>query len=118
MKAAQIVEAVVAVRRRLIDRGYCPDAVAHAIQRVGLRVLDGGMGKVQQTRRLQRDLYPGLTPRYVAPGERCVVVPSYPGRENEYWAQIAQYQAQGFTISEGQAVTYACPPGQSPMEVF
>ncbi len=123
MNATRIADAVTSVRRRLIDSGYCGDAVDHAITRVGLRrVLDGGgLGKVHQTRRVERDLYQGLAPRPVMPGERCLVLPNYPGQENAASAEISRFQNQGYVVTsvqpyKGHTVIYACPPGQVPHE--
>lgn len=121
MTAKGITDALVDVRRRLVDRGYCADAVERAMQRVAIRATEAGLGKVHQTRRLERDLYPGLAPRPVAAGDRCFTVPSYPGQENAYQAQVAQFAAQGLTVTsvepyKGHQVTYVCPPGQTPRE--
>lgn len=112
-------KAAVQVHRQLVQRGMDPgDASVLVLRAIDRLLVDGGMGKSAQTRRLDRT---GLPPRYVSPAERCVRFDQDPANEESSSIQIRQYQDQGWNVSriepyKGQVIWYACPPGQVPME--
>jgi len=118
-------KAILDLHRDLVREGWRSD-VARAIvgRAAGLTILQtqgSGLGKVQQTRRLKRDLYPGLTPRWQNPTSQCRTIPVYPGQENQMLAETQQLQAQGYSLTEvesypGHRLIYACPSGQYPGE--
>jgi len=83
-----------------------------------------GFGKIQPTRRVQRDLIPGLAPRPVVAGEQCVRITAPPGREEEAYVQANEYRDRGWNVMEiaptagypSVRAFWACPPGQMPRE--
>jgi hypothetical protein len=113
--------------RELVERGFRPGAAREltlgAAQRA-LDVLQAGMGKMQPTRRLQRELDPTIPPRLVMAGEQCQHIQEVPGAEEALYGRLNELRNQGWNVidvgeSKGFSslkTYYACPPGKVPME--
>lgn len=114
------------VQERLVQAGVHPAVAGQMILRATERVLaarDAGVGKVHQTRRLQREEY-GLGPRPVIAGGRCRHIQERPGQEEAALKEVNDLQQQGWNVMEVERskgwpslrTWYACPPGQLPGE--
>jgi len=119
--------AMLDVHRTLVERGWHPAVAGRLVTRSAFRLLSAvpsGLGKIQPTRRVQRDLVPGLQPRPTAAGERCRHIQEVPGSEERIYSEVNALQSQGWNVMEVEAsrgfprlrTFYACPPGATPME--
>lgn len=115
------------VQRALVYVGWHPSIAGKLVRAAAeraLRAREAGMGKVQQTRSLRRDLDPTIPPRLQVSGERCVRIQEIPGDETRLYQQLEDYRNRGWNVMEVErtkgfpsvAVYWACPPGQVPME--
>ena len=126
MSATQY-RAMLDAQRELVEAGVHPSIAGSMVRRAANRLFEmigNGMGKIQPTRRLARDLVPGLAPRPVVSGGQCVMVQEQPGNEEQMYIDINRYESQGWNVMEVEASQgyprlrrfYACPPGQLPGE--
>lgn len=113
------------VQYSLVQSGIHPAIAGKLVMAAADRVLaqlDAGVGKVHQTRRLQREAY-GLGPRPPA-GGGCRHIQEAPGNEQAALQEITQLEQQGWTVTEIERsrgfpslrTWYACPAGQMPSE--
>lgn len=115
------------LERDMVYAGWHPAVAGKLLLRASERVLrakESGMGKIQPTRRLQRDLIPGIAPRPVVAGEQCRRIQEIPGDETPLYEEVNRLEQLGWNVMEtgpsrgfpGGRVFYACPPGRLPME--
>lgn len=114
-------------QRALVRVGWHPAVAGSLVRAAAGRVLgarDVGLGKVQQTRSLRRDLDPGIAPRLQVSGERCVRIQETPGDETGLYTRLDGYRSKGWYVFETRKsggfpsvrVFWACPPGAMPQE--
>lgn len=119
-------KATLDLQRDLVRLGMRPDRAAGVAKRAALRGARGlsfGLGKAAQTRSFRRG--PGDPPRPTFAGDRCVTLTAGAAGplDTRLQTEIDRYRAQGWTVIDVppyqkpyKHVTYACPPGQMPME--
>jgi hypothetical protein len=120
--SSQKYRALLETHRALVEAGYRPDVARVIVLDAAERAWNVrfGMGKVHQLCRVDRENFPGLTPRQSSPG-RCSTIGETPGDENATLVKIQQFESQGFNVIRTEPykdhiVYYACPPGQYPNE--
>lgn len=123
MIQSQQYRAILDTHRALVEAGYRPDVARAIVLGAAERAyhIQFGLGKVHQLRRLDRENFPDLAPRYSPPGGRCSTFTETPGDENATLVKIQQFESQGYNVIRTEpykdhVVYYACPPGQLPNE--